>query len=679
MSHSNILLVPSPYLDYASWLSKGVTPRLSPYIPLGLLSLASSLRNCGNKVSLFDVNDFLNDCFLPDKSLDEIYLLVAKEIIKKNPDIVGFSTDYYTYHHIIQISKFIKKLKNNCVIIFGGPQASACDVETMNSFEVPDFIIRGESEISFPELVDTIEKNSNWDNVAGITYRNNGKPSQTKPRTLISNLDDLPYPAFDLVDIQKRDLVNIEAGRGCPFACTFCSTSDFWIRMYRMKSANRICDEIEFLQKNYEIENVSLVHDCLTADHKPVIELCETMDQRKLQVKWGCSSRTDTINPKLIRRMAASGCRHLYFGLESGSKEIQKLINKNLDLEQAFEIVKSARKSGIEVTTPFMVGFPKETKKQIAQTFETIYRALACDVYLVQIFVVAPYGDTPLLGDNSNMVSFDGHFLDLALKDSDVVKRNKMMKYNKGVFSGHYRYKSIYDQKLVRGADQFFPLMNEMRYTALTIWKETGDSMYLYEKWVQWLNENENDDSYLRNTKSYGSFQSFGKFLNELSSKMKNDIPYIEELIDFEQTRLDALAIGMETPCDIYNPNLTKIFDSKTYLKCLPNVIVKTYEHNIPKIIQDLQTNVKPNPEPMNGGLAIVGFNERNVEVLQLNSFTTELLAYCKQGFQIEDMVYRIKRRYMQSNISFNDKEISELCIKALHELQKMKLVRGRE
>ncbi|MBI5145825.1 MAG: B12-binding domain-containing radical SAM protein [Thaumarchaeota archaeon] len=669
-----VSLIHSPYIDYTSWLSDGVTPRLSSYIPTGLLSLAAILRDSGHTALLFDTNKFLNDNFVPNIPMRETYARVAESILKDKPDVVGFMTEYYSYHHLLGISQIIKQMNRRCTIVFGGPQASACDLETMESFQVPDIIIRGEGEVTFAELITAIEHNSNISNVAGMTIRSPEGPKRTDPRPLIANLDDLPMPLFDLVDIKSDDLVSIEAGRGCPFACSFCSTSDFWLRRYRMKSPERICGEIIHLRNKYGVKNISLIHDCLTAERSQVLDLCDTMDSKGLGVKWGCSSRTDTIDKQLIERMAASGCGHLYFGLESGSLETQRQINKNLDLEDAFNIIKYARSNGIEVTTPFMVGFPGETRERLANTFEAIYRALIEDVYLVQIFVTAPYGDTPMLGENKEYVHYMGHFLDVLMGVNDLRYRDNLMKNHKGIFSGHYNYHTSGIDDLIVGANQFFPLLNEIRYTALTIWREIGDPLYLYEHWIDWVRKYNATNGRFTATPSYGSFQSFGIFLNDLRSSLVQRIPYLEELIDFERTRLDILNVSMQSRSDCYNPHLSRDF-THSHPKLAQNVVIKTYVYDIPDIIQELRSQQKPHPHLLNGVIAIVGRNEKSLDVLHLNSFAGELLSYCKQGMLIEDMVYRIQRRLQQSKIQIEQDRVKNICENGMLELEKSNLI----
>jgi radical SAM superfamily enzyme YgiQ (UPF0313 family) len=668
--------VTSPNLDYASWLGAGATPKMAPYIPVGMLSLAAVIRSERHFPMLFDVNDFINVNLPCSTSIAHLYEAIAEAILSSEPDAIGFMTEYYTYHHLLRIARVIKKRRPACTVVFGGPQASACDLETLTAFREPDLIVRGEAELTMAELLEALDAGADLASVSGLTIRTPFGPQRTSSRPVVPNLDVFPIPAFDLVTIKPEDLVMIEAGRGCPFACRFCSTSDFWERNYRMKSPQRICAELTHLRDTYGVTNISLIHDCLTANRNEVLKLCDAIDAAGLRVNWGCSSRTDTIDHELIERMAHSGCHHIYFGVETGSASTQALINKNLNLETAFDMIRSARQNGVEVTTSFMVGFPGETEEAVSMTFSSVYRALSEDVYLAQIFATAPYGDTPMLVEHKENIYFTGHFLDIPMPEEDVHIRNDLMVRYKGVFSGHYRYESPVNRTLLAGADQFFPLINEMRYSSLAITLEVGDPLFLFRRWIEWTQSSNRMGGRYAHVPSYGSFESFGQLLQTLADDLTH-ISYLGDLLDFERTRLEVLVKSLDTPSDHYNPQLSKdLIRRHTRVQLAPNVVVKQYDHDIPAVIASLRHGITPRFTPLSGALVFRGKDYKEVRVIHLTGLLSELALHCENRPSVEDLVYRLRANSMVAGMPPDEDSIVASCLNGLEELTRQEVVK---
>jgi len=668
-----IRLVSSPYIDYDSWLNDAQHPNLKSYIPLGLLSLIATLRYHGYSADLFEINEYWNKFYDFELPINYNYKKVAEAILSDDTNVVGFMTEYYTYHHILAISKEIKKFNPSVFVIFGGPQASAVDLKTCEFTGDVDAIVRGEGEVSFPNLIKALDKGVSIAKVAGLTIKIDGVPARTQNQPLLDDLDDLHFPAFDAVEISSSDLISIEAGRGCPFTCTFCSTNRFWKRRYRVKSPSRICSEMEFLRDNFGVINFSLIHDCLTADKREVIALCDEIDRRNLEISWGCSSRTDTMDKELAERMVNSGFTNIYFGLESGDSEIQQQIKKDLDLDRAFSIIRKVRELGVQVMTPFMVGFPGETRAKLTITFNAVHRALAEDVFIVQFFAVAPYGDTPLLDGHRETIKYSGHFLDLPLQASNRLARDHLMHKNPQIFSGHYHYQTNGIDNLVEGLDQFFPLLNEMRFTVMLIAYHSGDPLFLYQRWLEWL-QSKTRNSSLATFRSYGTFREFGEFLDEVTEELLPEVPYLNELLDYERTRFSILK-NAEELCDICNPHLAQDNISiQTRFHLNKGVIVKNYKYDIPLLIESVRAGNKCEPPCLNGALVFFQRNKR-VHVLAVNSFSNELLTYCDEKMRVEDIVYRIQRRLQLSNKSMNKEELYNRCIDGLVELARSRLI----
>jgi len=231
----------------------------------------------------------------------------------------------------------------------------------MRAFPWIDLVVRGEAEHTLPELVDALTADSSLATIPGITFRReeDGEIVRTAAAPLVSDLDALPFPAFHLFpDVRFCRHFPLELGRGCPFACTFCSTNDFFRRSFRLKSPAQMIADMRRVKQTYGINSFELVHDMFTVDRKRVVAFCDALVESKEEFYWGCSARTDCVDEELIALMAKAGCRGIFFGIETGSKRMQKIIDKGLELNDSAERVRSCDKFKINTAVSLMAGFP---------------------------------------------------------------------------------------------------------------------------------------------------------------------------------------------------------------------------------------------------------------------------------------------------------------------------------
>jgi radical SAM superfamily enzyme YgiQ (UPF0313 family) len=194
-----------------------------------------------------------------------------------------------------------------------------------------DLVVRGEAEETFPAVLSAIEGDTGFDAILGITYRVKGQIVRARNAPVIKNLDALPIPAYHLyADVEKCSNIPLELGRGCPFACSFCSTNDFFRRNFRLKSPQKMLAQMRELKKRYGVSAFDLVHDMFTIDRKRVVSFCRELVESGEMFRWGCSARTDCIDEELIAEMAEAGCRGIFFGIETGSVRMQRSVNKKL-------------------------------------------------------------------------------------------------------------------------------------------------------------------------------------------------------------------------------------------------------------------------------------------------------------------------------------------------------------
>lgn len=364
-----ILLIIPPGGYYAERWKKGT---LMP--SLGICYIASVLEKNGHLVEIIDAHI---EGFSFKKLLSQLK--------NSKPDLVGVT---FTTENRFQGFNVIRKIKQalpNTLICAGGPHVSLAAEDTLSNIPELDFIVRGEGEETISELVNTITEKKLLENVKGISYRVGNKIYHNPPRTLIQNLDNIPFPARHLVPWEKYNFIlevpdrgklqtaNLMTSRGCPFNCNFCASSKMWGRTCRTRSVDNILEEIEILRNKYKIEALWIFDDTFTVNKKRVQEFSNKLLERRWNLSWFCEVRVDTVDKELLTLMKKSGCYSIGFGVESGSQRIlDEVIGKRIDLEQVREVAKTCKELGI-ISNPFFIfSHPGETKEDIEKTMDMI-------------------------------------------------------------------------------------------------------------------------------------------------------------------------------------------------------------------------------------------------------------------------------------------------------------------
>lgn len=392
-----------------------IPPALNPvlftdftdFIPVGLLALLSGLSEAG----------YRGDIYKPGKTLlsSKDYRFVAEEIVGQKCRAVGFSTWCHSFPEAILLVRELKKLSPDLPAIFGGPNVSALDRETMSVCKEIDYILRGEADHSLPLLLNYILNGADKDkigDVPGLTYRDKSDFSRilrTSEPPFIAKLDTLPVPVYE--KIADKNVLRLDVGRGCPFQCTYCSTNQFFSKKYRLKSVDRIVREMNICQRKLGVNHMGFSHDTLTVNKKFTEELSAGIKKNNSEIKnpinWTCSSRIDCVSEDMISAMYESGCRALFFGIESGSPRIQKKIKKNLDLENVSNKVKHATRLGIKVTVSYIIGFPDETEEDIEKTLKSMLEMI-CLGAEPQMALLSILPGTPLYTKYNDQLEYDG-------------------------------------------------------------------------------------------------------------------------------------------------------------------------------------------------------------------------------------------------------------------------------
>ncbi len=356
--------------------------------PLGLLYIAAAAEQAGHEVV---VEDF---CLTRKR---------IKDFDFSGFDVVGITVDAKRHPGAVKVGLAAKKA--GAAVVMGGPLPIFIDDEMLRSGSA-DFIVRGEGEITFPALLETIEKGGDPAGVEGISYFKDGKTVRNEAREVIADLDTLPMPARHLIDLEAykqagfkyggiRPITVISTSRGCPYDCSFCLTPQISGRQWRERSAESIIKELEELYHTYGYRAIAVCDDNFTVSPKRAIEVANMIIERKMDIWWWCLSSPDILlkNEQMIEKMAESGLKTVYMGVESASPETLKEFKKNLKQDTAQRAVDLLRKNNVQIFASYILGSMNDT---VGSIFKTIKMAKKLDAGVAQFTIMTPYPGTAL-------------------------------------------------------------------------------------------------------------------------------------------------------------------------------------------------------------------------------------------------------------------------------------------
>ena len=308
---------------------------------------------------------------------------ITDRILQIRPKCVSFYTLWTDYHVMLRIAKEVKAAAPDILTVFGGPQASATAAQTLDFAHYVDYVCTGEGENTVIPFFSALLNGGDLSTVPSLFYRRDGQVVHNDLDAPLCDLNALPHWDDRLYlneyDDTEKDLSSdtyfmpIDAGRGCPFRCTFCCTSSFWRHTYRLKSPEKIIDDILYYNKKFGIRSFWFAHDSFAANKKLVTAVCDEILARGLDIKWRCSTRIDCISQELILKMKQAGLVDLELGIETGSPRMQKLINKRLNLQKATDMIAFLKEQGLGINLFFIYGFPEETEEDLNMTLELMF------------------------------------------------------------------------------------------------------------------------------------------------------------------------------------------------------------------------------------------------------------------------------------------------------------------
>jgi len=261
-----------------------------------------------------------------------------------------------------------------------------------------DIIVKGEGEETTRELIENIEKGTSLNGVKGITFREKNEIIDTEPRPFIKNIDDIPFPSRDLLPMHLYKFNGVKyttmlTSRGCPFKCSFCSSSRLFGGYWRGRSPENVLEEMKTVYEEYGIRNIEFMDDTFTLNQERAEKICDEIIKQGWDISWGASSRVDTLSKRLVEKMKKAGCWIIFLGIESGSQKILDAIGKRITLEQVKKAVKILKDAGIQVLGSFIIGFLQDTTETIK---ETIKFAKSLNLNYAEFSILTPYPGTPI-------------------------------------------------------------------------------------------------------------------------------------------------------------------------------------------------------------------------------------------------------------------------------------------
>jgi Radical SAM superfamily/B12 binding domain len=660
----------------------------STYPPIGLLTLAAVLEKQSYEVNVIDVaNLILNRQLTLDNA---VWRNAAAYICQDYPDVVGFSSRCDNYLHSLRIAAEVRRLSPGTPIIFGGPQATITDTATLNRFEFIDCVVRHEAEYSLPLLLQAFGGNYSLENIPGIVYRRDGQIVRNPDPPLITDLDQIPIPEFRHFPIQGFRIMPIEVGRGCPFGCTFCITNRYFNRKYRLKSPDRIIDEGLLLQEQYGFSKFNFIHDMLTASRPMVLELCKRIKQRNAKFQWNCSARTDCVDRQLLETMLDAGCRDIYFGIETGSQRMQKIVNKNLKLDEVFPVIDLCSDLGIAATTSFITGFPEEKQDDVEDTLQMMLR-LSHRASNVQLHLYSPTPGTPLNDKFSDRLIFTGYISDFGFATKLDAQERELVINNPDIFTNYFQVQPLYlDLDSITGLDAFGYSMQYFKYLFFYLVNEP-EAPSLVELWndlKRWTKDNGlkwDIGEYLAN----GLSKPLEKFLRQRLAQMPRSLTLSEAFkLDLALLKLgeanQKIPGGHESTNSNCMPKEVFVHELEVNRVTLRTAIVCTEVRcNIATMIEALRIRrplypaVYDTPRTIGIFVAKDLSKGQKLAFIEVTEMVHAILDECRDGPGFCELVERVSRKCSASGR--REDHIRQLCRHTIQRLILLQLLVAQE
>lgn len=441
-------------------------PGLQLSQPMGIMYLAAYIRE---KLAV--------EVRLIDMRLDKLTPTQILTILRANPPaVVGISALSFEAPAVHELAEAVKKEFKSVPIVIGGPYATTLPELVMRDENI-DCAVIGEGEETFREYLEQYFHGEEHPRVAGTMVRSEGQAQRMEERPYIQDLDVLPLPAWDLLDIRRyfgltnfnrvyayRENMTIMTSRGCPFRCAYCHNV-FGLK-FRARSPVHVLDEIKALNRQFGVREYLIVDDTFNLNRPRAKEICNGIIDIGIPLKFSFPNglKADVMDDELIELLGKCGTYRICYGVESASPRILELITRKIDLEKTREVIAKTARESILTHGFFMIGFPTETEEEM---HKTIQYAINSKLHTASFFIVVPFPGTRLydLASSGHQQSYiDGvyHHIENVISAAPPERVSKIVKkaYRTFYFNPRRMYHILkltpFNMEFIRGSLEFF-------------------------------------------------------------------------------------------------------------------------------------------------------------------------------------------------------------------------------
>jgi radical SAM superfamily enzyme YgiQ (UPF0313 family) len=437
----------------------------SLWMPLSLAYISSFLRKNNYEIKLLD-------CIA-----EKIGIKKLTEITKEfSPNLIVINTAFPSIKGDMEVVAGLKKILPSVKIAVIGLYPTLLEEKFMEEFSAPDFAIIGEPEWVIKNLVKTLEIGGKLDGVDGLVWREGEKIITNQPQNIENNnLDELPFPARDLLNNEayrlptdRKKFTLLSVGRGCPFTCNYCVAHAYYGKKFRKREVKSVVDEIGECVKKYDIKSFLFWGESFTLDADYGEAICDEIINRGLKITWSTTSRVDTLNEELLKKMKQAGCILLGLGIESASQEVLDRAKKGINLEKIKKAIEMVKKAGINSMGHFVFGLAGDTEEGAEKTTK-----FACEsgVNYAQFYCAIPYPKTELgrIAEESNWVEtkdYSDFDLTKSIMRNETLSSRQIKKFrDKAYRKFYFRFRMIKQTiKEVSSLRAFLEILNFVKW-----------------------------------------------------------------------------------------------------------------------------------------------------------------------------------------------------------------------
>jgi hypothetical protein len=643
-AHMNVSLATSLHLDHGAMTldhKPGDPIPLQSFVPVGLLCLKAyaDARDVPADIRVTEINGLVNSGRIPND--ERFYPHLVDGVVRSDDHLVGLMTDADSLHHTLVLAREIKARVPGVLVCLGGPAASPIGRALLSAFPWIDFVVSGEGEVTFAELLEHLDAGRPPIDILGLSWRDpTGHVIENESRPVIRELDDLPIPSFAAVGSGADSAMYLDVGRGCPFQCHFCATAPFWDRRYRMKSIERILTEMRMQRTIYGRQHVSFSHDIFTCNQRWTKTFCEEVAREDVGVTWSCSTRTDIINSDLLDLMAAAGCVEIYYGIETGSSDMQQRIHKNLDLDNCRRIVAATAAAGIRPVTGFIVGYPTETRETFGTTLDRFFDFLEVGGHRAHLFTLCPFHEAPMYRDGHE-IDRPAAYFEPPLVLTELAKGTALRTEYPDIFSSLQRFATPQiNEALVDASEEISARLVVLKSVWPQLLRHYSGALDWYERWVEWIRLRNAEKRPATRMPYQGEIEDLLDFLEEEITRLGMTGSGVADLIRYERHKARAArclpvsssVAGSRSRTSAYDPTGAVGPDS---------VVARTGELLVVPFDRDLSTLLRGGDDSRSGRtwVVFVRRNGRDLDALQVGRDHADVLSRVAEPRHVHNVI----------------------------------------